>query len=112
MLPIRTIDIAAEGGATSEGLSCLSDELWERSPAQTGAEDKVTSYLCSDVDVQRLRHLEPAEEWQVPRTADYPRDDSGRQDSTIEAWALRRRHHRRLSRGSDLELGRLVGHRA
>ncbi len=36
------IDIAAEGGATSEGFSRLAEELWERSPVQTGADDKVT----------------------------------------------------------------------
>ncbi len=49
-----TIDIAAEGGATSEGRSRLVDELWECSPVQTGAEDKVTrirlvSWTCNDV---------------------------------------------------------------
>ncbi len=49
-----SLDVAAEGGATSAGLARLCEELWMRSPVQKGAESQVTrmcwvSWTCNDV---------------------------------------------------------------
>ncbi len=64
-----TVDIAAGGGATSSGLARLSDQLWERRPRANGRRDRSDSDLLGVLDVQRLRHLEPNEGWQVPRVS-------------------------------------------